>query len=81
MVGFMHRDLKPENLMLMEDGTLKILDFGVARSIENENMVVSYTARMGSPLYMPPNFVLGEGYTNKCDVWSAGLLLYEILTG
>jgi len=75
--GIIHRDLKPANILVTENLTLKISDFGFARKVA-ENQVM--TSHLGTALYMAPE-VWSSNYTNKCDVWSSGVIFYEMLTG
>lgn len=72
-----HRDLKPQNI-LVRDGELKLSDFGFSRILAEE--ALAETA-CGSPLYMAPEILHGEGYTNRADLWSLGCVLYEMLFG
>ena len=80
--GFMHRDLKPENIMLNEHGQIKIADFGLAREIIGTDIykLEKYSAK-GTPIYAAPQVIRGERFSGLCDVWSCGLLIYELLTG
>lgn len=71
----LHRDLKPDNIMLSENKNIKIADFGLAREISN-----MMTKEVGTPLYRAPEVLRGS-YDEKCDVWSVGLILYNMLTG
>ena len=71
--GFMHRDIKSENLFIGEDNLLKIGDFGLARPGLNSRTVC------GTVLYMAPEIQNNEGYTNLVDIWSAGIVLYELV--
>jgi hypothetical protein len=77
--GVVHRDIKPANVFLVSDGTVKIMDFGVARftmsSATNSGMV------MGTPDYMSPEQVSGAKVDGRTDIWSAGCVLHELLTG
>lgn len=72
----MHRDLKPANLLLDEFDNIKIADFGLAKHDEVVN-----TLGAGTPLYKAPEVYNFVNYDDRCDVWSAGLILYELLTG
>ena len=72
----MHRDLKPANIFLMADGTIKVGDLGLSRSL-SENTLVAHS-KVGTPLYMSPEVLRGNGYDFKSDVWSLGCILYEL---
>ncbi len=76
-LGVLHRDLKPENILLTEDNIVKITDFGLARFIKSGSLAAS-TA--GTPIYMAPEAWAGS-YSEKSDIWSIGVILYELLTG
>ena len=81
--GLVHRDLKPENLLVRRDGLLKILDFGLARSItpaEGRTATMPGTV-MGTAPYMSPEQVLGKQAGPSSDIFSLGTVLYELLTG
>lgn len=76
-----HRDLKPQNLLLSTDGdaiTLKIGDFGFARSLMHENLAATFC---GSPYYMAPEIWRGDKYDAKADLWSVGVILFQLVTG
>jgi len=77
--GIVHRDLKPENVMIDSQGTLKIMDFGIARSMEAATRLTG--AMVGTPAYMAPEQVAGKPVDYRTDVYSLGLMLYEIFTG
>ncbi|CAD8143935.1 unnamed protein product [Paramecium pentaurelia] len=75
--NFIHRDLKPANI-LIHDGQCKIADFGFSRPLPLECIMESL---VGTPLYMAPQILTKQQYTSKCDVWSLGLIFYEMLFG
>lgn len=75
----MHRDLKPDNVLIGLDKDIKISDFGLAR----ETNSIFVTGQMGTPLYAGPQVYLNkydQSYSERCDVWGAGMVLYEMLT-
>jgi hypothetical protein len=77
--GIVHRDLKPENAMIDSQGNVKIMDFGIARSME---AVTRHTGSMvGTPAYMAPEQVAGKPVDYRTDIYSLGLMLYEMFTG
>ena len=75
-----HRDLKPENILLAADGTPKLTDFGVARLLAGPRLTGTGT-QMGTPYYMAPEAWEGKPLDAQADIWSLGVVLYEMLTG
>lgn len=78
--GVVHRDVKPQNIMLLPSGDLKMMDFGIARIARAENQLVSGKA-MGSVHYISPEQAKGEATDAKSDIYSAGVMMYEMLSG
>jgi serine/threonine-protein kinase len=80
--GVVHRDLKPQNIMMCNDGTIRIMDFGIARSDESRRLTfVGFTPTMGTPDYMAPEQVKGSRGDVRTDIYSLGAILYEMTTG
>lgn len=77
--GVVHRDIKPGNIMMTTDGQVKIADFGIAR-LENSSMTQVGTL-IGTPSYMAPEQFRGEPVDLRADIWAAGVMLYQLLTG
>lgn len=75
-----HRDLKPQNIMIEDDGEIKITDFGIAMAL-NSTQLTQTNSVMGSVHYLPPEQASGKGSTIKSDIYSMGIIFYELLTG
>lgn len=78
--GIVHRDIKPQNIMLLENGTIKVTDFGIARFSRSETRTMTEKA-IGSVHYISPEQAKGEVTDEKADIYSVGVVLYEMLTG
>ncbi len=78
--NIIHRDIKPANMMLTPDGTVKLMDFGIARSATDRSLTMTGTT-LGSLNYMPPEQVKGDPADNRSDLYSLGVSLYEMVTG
>jgi serine/threonine-protein kinase len=77
--GIVHRDLKPGNVMLLPDGTVRILDFGLAKA--RDQSVSDTGIRFGTVSYMSPEQIRGENVDGRSDLWALGVVLYEMVTG
>ena len=73
---FIYRDIKPENIMVLGNGFIKLIDFGTAKAIKDKTKTI-----IGTPHYMAPEVILGEGYSFKVDFWSIGICMYEFMCG
>ena len=78
--GIVHRDIKPQNIMLLSDGSIKVMDFGIARFARYETKTMTDIA-LGSVHYISPEQARGEGTDEKTDLYSVGVMLFEMLTG
>jgi serine/threonine-protein kinase len=79
-LGVLHRDVKPENIMIRDDGVLKLMDFGIAQIVDSQRMTVTGQL-LGSPAYMSPEHIEGRPLDFRTDVFSVGILLYQLATG
>ena len=81
-LGIIHRDIKPENLLLSskdpEKAVIKVSDFGLARFLKDEQFA---TTTCGTPGYVAPEILSSKPYTNSCDFWSVGVVLFVLLSG
>ena len=77
-----HRDLKPENIMVRtEDGRVVVLDFGIAKDLDASMALTKIGSYIGTPAYSPPEQIKGEEVDHRADIFSLGVILYELLTG
>ena len=74
-----HRDMKPQNILICDNGVVKLCDFGFARHMSYNTQVL--TSIKGTPLYMAPEMVKELPYTHTADLWSLGVILFELATG
>ena len=78
MKGIAHRDLKLENILLDQNGYLKIIDFGLAKMLQDGEMAASFC---GTPEYLAPEMIAQKGHDKSVDWWALGVLIYEMLIG
>ena len=80
--GIIHRDIKPANVMLTQNGTVKVMDFGIARAVADTSATMTQTAAViGTAQYLSPEQARGETVDARSDIYSAGCLMYELLVG
>ena len=76
-----HRDIKPANVMVTRDGTVKVMDFGIARLVAGPETAPQTSAVLGTASYMSPEQAQGQPVDERTDIYSSGAVLYEMLTG
>ena len=76
--NIIHRDIKPQNVLIGSNGVIKLCDFGFARAIDSKTMITSIK---GTPLYMAPELLQEYPYNQSADLWSLGVILYELFVG
>lgn len=79
--GYVHRDIKPENILFRADGSPVLTDFGIARLVKSDSSMTQVGNVMGTPYYMSPEQAKGEAIDGRSDLYSLGILFYEMLTG
>lgn len=79
--GFIHRDIKPENILFDEDGHAKLTDLGIAKAIKDSQLVTNSRQSVGTPRYISPEQAQGESIDERSDIYSLGIVFYEMLTG
>lgn len=80
-MNVIHRDIKPANFMVTQDGTVKVLDFGIAKLLEDDQHLTKTGMRMGTTFYMSPEQVNGQGIDQRSDIYSLGVMLFVLATG
>ena len=79
--GIIHRDIKPSNIRILDDGSVKIMDFGIAKSMVSPSTLTQTGITLGTASYLAPEQIRGETLDARTDIFSLGVLAYELLTG
>src|ERR1700733_5987416 len=79
--GVIHRDVKPGNILITDDSQVKVTDFGIARALNTEDSLTQTGAVMGTATYFSPEQAEGHGVDNRSDIYSLGVVLFEMVTG
>ncbi len=79
--GVVHRDMKPDNIMLREDGSLALADFGIAKHSQERNYKTAHGEVFGTPVYIAPEQATGQDIDHRADIYSLGAMFFELLTG
>jgi serine/threonine-protein kinase PpkA len=79
--GFIHRDVKPDNILLREDGSSVLSDFGIARTVDSATMMTKTGSIVGTPFYMSPEQLRGKEVDGRADLYSLGVVFFQLLTG
>ena len=79
-LNIVHRDIKPDNVMIREDGCLKLMDFGIAQLVDQQKLTMTGQL-LGSPAFMAPELISGKPVDHRIDVFSLGIMLYQLATG